>query len=292
MTTQTTDGMRAGLSDEVAAMRRRVRAALGEEPVDLLLRRCRLVNTYAEQVHLADIAVLDGRIVAIRERFDGESTQSVDCAGAFALPGLVEPRLFYPTLSADGAREAVTRGTTAVVAWGHGGPEEHGALDTLTSVPWRVFGVAESGLPTDSSARMTPVTVTAGLSLPQGEDVMTPLRQGRTLLLADEPDGRPLAGALKDIVDGGVDTRHICLGETEGRVWRPFAAALDAGLTAPCAAQMGSLNAATHYGLNHEIGSLAPGRWADIVLSVDLRAVPSEVYVGGRLVAAEGAARW
>lgn len=292
MTSPDTGGLLVGLADDVAATQRRVRAALGEEPVDLLLRDCRLVNTYAEQIHPADIAVLDGRIVAVRERFDGEALHTVDCAGAFALPGLIEPRLFYPTLSAQGARQAVAHGTTSVVAWGHGGPEDGGALDTLTGVPWRVYGVAESGLPTRFSPRVTPVRVTAGLSLPQGEDLMTPLRDGRSLLLADVPDGRPLAQTLDDIVKGGVDTRHLCLGEAEGRVFQPFGAALEAGLAAPTVAQLGSLNAATHYGLNHEIGSLTPGRWADIVLCADLGQFAAEVYIGGRLVASDGIARW
>jgi adenine deaminase len=290
--TATDTALRAELAEDVRVTRRRVRAALGQESVDLLLRNCQLVNTYAEQIHAADIAVLDGRIVAVRESFEGEARQTVDCAGAFALPGLIEPRLFYPTLSAEGARAAVVGGTTSVVAWGHGAPEESGALETLTGVPWRVYAVAESGLPARFSPRLTPVTVTAGLSLPQGEDLLSPLRDGRSLLLAEVPDGRPLAETLATIVSGGLDTRHVCLGEAEGRVSQPFAAALDAGLAAPIAAQLGSLNAATHYGLNHEIGSLTPGRWADVVLRADPAGPAAAVYVGGRLVASEGHALW
>ncbi|TCO60728.1 amidohydrolase family protein [Actinocrispum wychmicini] len=278
-----------GLSEEVARLRRRVRAALGEEPADLVLRDCRVVNTYSEEIHAADIAVLDGRIVAVRDRFDGESLQEYDCGGRFALPGLVEPQ-FYPMLvGIEAAREALANGTTSVVGWGPG--HNSASPDELGNVPWRVYGVAESGLPT--GLRFTPVSLTEGLSFADGQDLLTPLRHGRTLMLTDTGNALPLLDMLADIVARALDTRHICLGETESKVYRPFLAALAAGVPLLRAVQMAGLNAATHYGINHEIGSLSPGRWADIVLLAELdRFPPDRVYVGGTLVASAGTPRW
>lgn len=278
------------LAAEVTALRRRVLAALGQEPADLVLRDCRVVNTYSEEIHPADIAILDGWVVAVRERYDGTATETVDCAGRFALPGLIEPRLLPPML-ADGAREAVVNGTTAVFAWGHGRPDSLADLDELVSLPWRVYGVTESGM--RPAPGLTPVTLTKGLSFADGEDLLGPLRQGRALLLTDAEDTRLVADTLVDVVLRAVDTRYICLGEAEGRVYLPLLAALAAGMPAVRAVQLAGLNAATHYGRDHEIGSVAPGRRADIVLLDELDRFPAErVYVGGRLVATAGTPRW
>ncbi|HEY7140012.1 MAG TPA: adenine deaminase C-terminal domain-containing protein [Methylomirabilota bacterium] len=65
--------------------------------------------------------------------------------------------------------------------------------------------------------------------------------------------------------------------------------AIDLGLPPVTAYQMASLNAAEHFGLDREIGGIAPGRWADFLVLPDLRTVRPEVVVArGRVVAREG----
>jgi adenine deaminase len=65
--------------------------------------------------------------------------------------------------------------------------------------------------------------------------------------------------------------------------------AIDLGLAPVTAYQMASLNAAEHFGLDGEIGGIAPGRWADFLVLPDLRTVrPEAVVARGRLVAREG----
>jgi adenine deaminase len=55
------------------------------------------------------------------------------------------------------------------------------------------------------------------------------------------------------------------------------------------ALQMATINTATHFGLERELGSIAPGRRADLILTSDLRALPIErVWARGRLVAEGG----
>jgi adenine deaminase len=52
---------------------------------------------------------------------------------------------------------------------------------------------------------------------------------------------------------------------------------------------MATLNAAAHFRVDHLIGSLSPGRWADVILAPSLdRIVPSHVFYQGRLVAQAG----
>jgi adenine deaminase len=61
------------------------------------------------------------------------------------------------------------------------------------------------------------------------------------------------------------------------------------GLAPVTAYQMASLNAAEHFGLDGEIGGIAPGRWADFLVLPDVRTVrPEAVVARGRLVAREG----
>ena len=52
------------------------------------------------------------------------------------------------------------------------------------------------------------------------------------------------------------------------------------------ALQMATINTATHFGLEREIGSLTPGRRADVILTSDLVTLPIEhVIARGQTVA-------
>ena len=65
--------------------------------------------------------------------------------------------------------------------------------------------------------------------------------------------------------------------------------AIDHGLPPVTAYQMASLNGAEHFGLDRELGGIAPGRWADFLVLPDLRDVRPEVVVArGQVVAREG----
>src|SRR5262249_30632550 len=65
--------------------------------------------------------------------------------------------------------------------------------------------------------------------------------------------------------------------------------AIDLGLPPVTAYQMASLNAAEHFGLDRELGGIAPGRWADFLGLPNLRTVRPEIVIAkGRLVAREG----
>lgn len=61
------------------------------------------------------------------------------------------------------------------------------------------------------------------------------------------------------------------------------------GLDPIAAIRMASYNTAKHFGLEHDLGSLTPGRFADVVLVDDLRSfTPKFVFKGGELVAHDG----
>ena len=65
--------------------------------------------------------------------------------------------------------------------------------------------------------------------------------------------------------------------------------AIALGLPPIQAIQMASCNAAAHFHLEGEIGSISPGRWADILLCSDLQQIyPRQVFYKGQCVAQDG----
>ncbi|GFK95551.1 Adenine deaminase [Fundidesulfovibrio magnetotacticus] len=99
----------------VAFLTRRIGLALGEEPVDLLLKNTRLVNVLSGDIHEADIAVSDGVVVGFG---DYEARQVVDCQGRYACPGLIDGHIHIESTLLtpwEFARAAAPRGTCAVV---------------------------------------------------------------------------------------------------------------------------------------------------------------------------------
>jgi adenine deaminase len=65
--------------------------------------------------------------------------------------------------------------------------------------------------------------------------------------------------------------------------------AIDCGCDPLVALQMATINTAAHFGLEREIGSLTPGRRADVILTSDLKTLPIELVVArGQIVARDG----
>lgn len=65
--------------------------------------------------------------------------------------------------------------------------------------------------------------------------------------------------------------------------------AIEAGVPASIAYQMGSYNTARHFRIDHLVGSIAPGRYADVVLLSDPDTVAIDrVYANGKLAARKG----
>ena len=75
----------------------------------------------------------------------------------------------------------------------------------------------------------------------------------------------------------------------EGHMDRAYRRAVEKGCDPLIALQMATVNTATHFGLERELGSIAPGRRADLILTSDLRQLPAELVIArGRTVARDG----
>ena len=77
------------LAGKLNARKELIQVASGEREADLLLRGCRLVNLFTEEVYTTDIAIHGGRIASISS---GQlpAKKQLDCSGLFAVPGLID----------------------------------------------------------------------------------------------------------------------------------------------------------------------------------------------------------
>lgn len=101
------------------------------------------------------------------------------------------------------------------------------------------------------------------------------------------------------VTEKGLDPRNFilctddCMSGTlvnDGHINRVVRHAIDCECDPLIAIQMATINTATHFGLERELGSIAPGRRADMILTSDLRTLPiEEVIARGETVAVNGA---
>ena len=93
------------------------------------------------------------------------------------------------------------------------------------------------------------------------------------------------------VTEKGLDPRNfiLCTDDchsgtlvNDGHMNRVVRHAIDCGLDPLVALQMATINTATHFGLERELGSIAPGRRADCILTSDLRALPIETVIAAR----------
>lgn len=132
-------------------------------------------------------------------------------------------------------------------------------------------------------------------------DILPRLRRGLSLFTVESSGRENLSNGLAAYVkDSEIPTRHLhfCIdnitvmsmvGDGFGYLERSVRVALAAGLPPVEVVRMGTLNTAEHYRKADQIGAIAPGRLADVLLLRELDEFPPEfVVVGGCVVARHG----
>ncbi|MCP4359352.1 MAG: adenine deaminase [Chloroflexi bacterium] len=130
------------------------------------------------------------------------------------------------------------------------------------------------------------------------KDSLARARQGMKAMLRLGSAWYDVATQIKAITEMGLDNRNfiLCTDDShsgtlvhEGHMNRVVRHAIAQGLPPVQAIQMATLNTAVHFGVEKDIGSITPGRYADIILSRDLVELPVEiVIVAGEIVAKNG----
>ena len=130
------------------------------------------------------------------------------------------------------------------------------------------------------------------------EDAVARVRQGMKPMLRFGSAWHDVAAQIKAVTEMGLDSRRFILctddshSETlvsEGHVNRAVRVAISQGLKPITAIQMVTLNTAEHFGVTRDMGMIAPGRFADILLVGDLAKMqPDLVIARGKMVAEDG----
>lgn len=129
------------------------------------------------------------------------------------------------------------------------------------------------------------------------EDAIARVRQGMKAMLRLGSAWYDVAEQIRAVTESGLDPRHFLLVTDdshsgtlvhEGHMDRVVRHAIKHGASPITAIQMATINTAEHFGVDREVGQIAPGRAADLLLVGDLRDfVVERVYARGRW-AAEG----
>lgn len=97
---------------DIAAL---IKVARGEQPADLLLKNCRLINVFSGEVEERSIAVTSSRIVGMGEC---AAERVIDLNGAYVCPGFIDAHVHIESAMVtpyEFARAVVPHGVTSVV---------------------------------------------------------------------------------------------------------------------------------------------------------------------------------
>ncbi len=128
------------------------------------------------------------------------------------------------------------------------------------------------------------------------EDAVARVRQGMKAMLRYGSAWHDVESQMGAITHLSLDSRRfvLCTDDShaqtlseDGHMDRVLRHAISHGLEPMTAIQMCTLNAAEHFGLTREMGMIAPGRWADVVLVKDLFDFKADLVIAKGTVIAE-----
>lgn len=130
------------------------------------------------------------------------------------------------------------------------------------------------------------------------DDAVARARQGMKVMLRYGSAWHDVASQVRAITEKKMDSRRfiLCTDDShaqtltqDGHMDRVLRHAISEGLNPMTAIQMMTINAAEHFGLTREIGMIAPGRWADVLLVDDLMNFRAQVVIArGQVIALDG----
>ena len=132
----------------------------------------------------------------------------------------------------------------------------------------------------------------------RAEDAVARVRQGMKAMLRYGSAWLDVEKQVKAITERGLDSRRflLCTDDShaqtltqDGHIDRVLRYAIAQGLKPITAIQMCTINTAEHFGLTREMGMIAPGRWADVVLVQELHDFRADLVIAkGQVIAENG----
>lgn len=179
-----------------------------------------------------------------------------------------------------------------------GNPHTHGIVgETLKAgkIPTGHYSIPENGAGLNAY-------IASGLRCchesTRAEDALAKMRLGMYAMLREGSAWHDLHEVARAITEKKVDSRFACLISDDthphtliqhGHLDHIVRRAIEEGIDPVTAIQMVSINVAQCFQLDHEMGSVAPSKCADLVLIDDLNTCHvTDVFIDGELVAKDG----
>ena len=128
------------------------------------------------------------------------------------------------------------------------------------------------------------------------EDAIARARQGMKVMMRYGSAWHDVVAQVKAVTQNGLDPHGfmLCTDDShsatlvnEGHMDRVIRHAISEGLGPVIALQMATINTAEHFGVSREMGLIAPGRYADILLVEDLNHFEAKTVIARGVVVAE-----
>jgi len=128
------------------------------------------------------------------------------------------------------------------------------------------------------------------------EDAIARVRQGMRAMLRLGSAWYDVKSQITAVTEKGLDASNfiLCTDDShsgtlvnDGHMNRVVRHAIECGASPMLAIQRATIDSARHFGLERELGSITPGRRADLILTSDLETLPVELVLARGVVAAE-----
>jgi len=128
------------------------------------------------------------------------------------------------------------------------------------------------------------------------EDAIARIRQGMYAILRQGSSEHNVVTQLKAVTEQGLDPRRVLLCTDDrhpetllrlGSIDDVVRLAIDEGVAPMTAIQMATLNPAERFGVSQDVGSLGPGRYADILIVSELESLRIDTVIAAGAVVAE-----
>ncbi len=216
--------------------------AAGRKKAGMVLKNCKVVNVFSNQIVEGDIAIDGGKIIGIG---DYEGKKEIDIDGKYVAPGLIDAHVHIESSLVSPcqfARAVVVRGTTTVIADPHEIANVCGLsglgymLNATSNIPIDVFFMIPSCVPATSyensgavlSAKDIELMINHERVLGLGEvmnypavinaerDIVNKIRIAKKNNKIIDGHGPAISGKeLNAYMVSGIKTDHECANETE-----------------------------------------------------------------------------
>lgn len=217
--------------------RRAVKAALGEEPFDLLLTNANLIDMATGEVRLVDVGIVGSLIASVHPCGTwSQAAQTHDLAGAWLTPGLIDTHVHVESSHLPPARYAeivVAQGTTTIFWDPHelanvlGVEGVRHAVEASRDLPLRVICAAPSSVPSTPGLEMSGADFA-------GKEMETMLAWPEVAGVAEVMDMHGVLNGserMLEILNAGLNSGKLIEGHARGLSGAQLQAYLAAGVT-------------------------------------------------------------